>query len=71
MSEHDPGPQIVVQASGRVADNIVSSMKGQPVLLALMLLNVMFLALVWYSMSTQTAARTAAIMALLERCLPK
>jgi low affinity Fe/Cu permease len=43
MSEPDHGPRTIVQATGRVAESIVGSMQTQPLLLALVLVNILFM----------------------------
>jgi hypothetical protein len=69
MTDEQP-PQTVMQMPGSVATGIVASLKGQPALMAIVLMNlVMVLGLIWAA-THLAQARSEIIAKLIERCSP-
>jgi hypothetical protein len=60
-----PGPS---EELGRVATTIVESLKAQPLLLAVMLFNLIFLGVIYFGVTTQRAQSHEIMKLLLERC---
>lgn len=60
MSEKDQ-PSTIVQAGGRVADNIVTGLSGTPALLLIVILNIAMILAAAYYLSKQEEYRAATI----------
>lgn len=63
-------PQTVVAATGQVASDIVGGLKSQPAMLALMVLNGMFLVLLWFAIQQSSQIRHSEMISVLDRCYP-
>lgn len=65
-------PQSVVQASGQVAESIIGGFKGQPALLAIIVLNVLMMGgIFWFLHGVNDAVRQNRdqLMQMISRCL--
>jgi hypothetical protein len=68
MSEPDHGPRTIVQATGRVAESIVGSMQTQPLLMALVLVNILFMGFLWWALSVSGDRRHKEMTYVMEKC---
>lgn len=62
-------PLSTMQAAGAAAQSIVDRLGGQPVLLAIILLNITFLGIAGWLVNNQQTARAALLRTILENCL--
>ena len=60
-------PRSIVES---VSEGLTRGFANQPLLLALVLLNAVFMAAVFFSLRTERNARHAEMQIILERCLP-
>lgn len=71
MNEDREQPQNMVAAGAQVATSFFDSMKQQPVLLGLLVLNALVFAFLFYSIGDLASKRSAQMTQILERCLPQ
>jgi uncharacterized protein HemX len=65
-------PQSAVQATGQVASDVVAGLKGQPMLLAIVILNALAIGVaVWFLRGLQEgqSQRTDHMLLLIEKCM--
>ena len=67
-SQQQQQPQTVVQATGALANEIIGGLKAQPIMLGVLVLNAMFLFLLWYMVDNSGLRRHEEIKLLLDRC---
>ena len=60
----------VPEEAGKVASSAIDAMKGQPVLIALLLLNSLFVGLVYFGVQATRERQSIEWKVVLERCLP-
>ena len=61
-------PQTVVQATGALANEIIGGLKAQPIMLGVLVLNAMFLGIMWYMVDGWSLRRHDEVKLLLDRC---
>lgn len=61
----------IADAGAKVATSIVDSMKSQPILLLVLLLNIAFCTLAYFAVNDQREKTQAQFMAVLTRCYPE
>jgi hypothetical protein len=59
-----------LEAGTDVARDLASGLKGSPLIIGILLLNAMFLVLIWYSNNQASEQRHEEMSYLMERCLP-
>jgi hypothetical protein len=71
----DPGngnrPLTPVQAVSQIASNVTDSLKAQPVLLSLLLLNALFIAVIYFSVVQTRSHLHENMRMILDRCYPE
>ena len=60
----------VPEEAGKVASSAIEAMKGQPVLIALLLLNALFISLTYFGVQSTRDRQAIEWKTVLERCLP-
>jgi hypothetical protein len=60
----------VPEEAGKVATSAIEAMKGQPVLIALLLLNALFGGLIYFGVQATRATQAIEWKTVIERCLP-
>lgn len=65
-----PSPQGLKQTAGEVAVSLAGSLKGQPLAVALLLVNLFFLAAVFVAVREARLQEHAETKLILERCVP-
>ena len=63
------GPQTVAGASGRVASDVIGGLKQQPMLLAIVVLNIMGIGAALYFLNKLATESNARFVSLMEYCL--
>ncbi len=66
-----PRQQVSVSGSGHLVGTVLDSLRGQPVIIGILVLNMVFVAASHFATENRVEATKQLIMQLIDRCAPK